>query len=389
VAATAIALCAFASCGKKGPPLAPLHIIPDAVTEVSARRVGDEVRIRFVLPAKNVNGPNPVNLARVEILAATVAAGANAPANRDFLNARYVVGTIDVEPPPEEANEREKGQTAEDPRPAAGEPAAFVEKLTDAVLKPQFTEVEPPPAAPAVPVPAQPAAAAPATPPVPMRIYTIRGIARNGRPGQPSARIQIPLGELPVPPAGLSIAFTETALQLTWIAPVPSLEDRKPPRFNVYAATGAQPVNTAPLTEMKFERPGIEFGKEECFVVRTVETYPTAQVESAPSESQCVTPSDRFAPAAPADLAAVASAGAINLIWVANTEADLGGYLVLRGEAPGDTLQPLTAAPIQETTYRDTTVTPGVRYVYAIVAVDRANPPNVSAQSARVEETAR
>jgi hypothetical protein len=33
-------------------------------------------------------------------------------------------------------------------------------------------------------------------------------------------------------------------------------------------------------------------------------------------------------------------------------------------------------------------VKPGVRYVYAVVAIDTATPPNVSAQ-ARVEETAR
>ena len=51
--------------------------------------------------------------------------------------------------------------------------------------------------------------------------------------------------------------------------------------------------------------------------------------------------------------------------------------------------RPITPTPIRETTYRDTTVTPGVRYVYAIVAVDRATPPNMSPQSTRVEETAR
>jgi hypothetical protein len=61
----------------------------------------------------------------------------------------------------------------------------------------------------------------------------------------------------------------------------------------------------------------------------------------------------------------------------------------LRGEAPGDRLQPLTPTPIRETTYNDATVEAGVRYVYAIVALDRAVPPNVSAQSSRVEETAR
>ena len=43
----------------------------------------------------------------------------------------------------------------------------------------------------------------------------------------------------------------------------------------------------------------------------------------------------------------------------------------------------------RQTTYRDTTVRPGVRYVYVVVAVDTADPQNVSGQSNRAEETAR
>jgi hypothetical protein len=62
---------------------------------------------------------------------------------------------------------------------------------------------------------------------------------------------------------------------------------------------------------------------------------------------------------------------------------------VLRGTAPGGTLQALTPAPIRETTYRDQTATPGVRYVYAVVAVDNATPQNVSGQSNRVEDSSR
>ena len=85
----------------------------------------------------------------------------------------------------------------------------------------------------------------------------------------------------------------------------------------------------------------------------------------------------------------MASEGAISLIWDSNTEADLAGYIVLRGRAGGATLQPLTQQPITETTFRDTTVRAGTRYVYAVVAVDKATPANVSAQSNRVEETAR
>jgi hypothetical protein len=49
----------------------------------------------------------------------------------------------------------------------------------------------------------------------------------------------------------------------------------------------------------------------------------------------------------------------------------------------------LTREPIKETTYRDTTARRGVRYVYAVVAVDRSTPPNRSAESNHVEETAR
>ena len=75
------------------------------------------------------------------------------------------------------------------------------------------------------------------------------------------------------------------------------------------------------------------------------------------------------------------------MIWDANSEGDLAGYLVLRGEAPGDTLQPITQEPVAAATYRDETVKPGVRYLYSVVAVDRAG--NRSAESNRQEETAR
>ena len=101
-------------------------------------------------------------------------------------------------------------------------------------------------------------------------------------------------------------------------------------------------------------------------------------VESEPSPVLCISPTDTFPPKAPTNLAAVASEGAISLIWEANTEPDLAGYVVLRGEAPGATLAPLMTEPIKDTTYRDTTTKAGVRYVYTVVAVDTATPQNVS-----------
>ena len=84
---------------------------------------------------------------------------------------------------------------------------------------------------------------------------------------------------------------------------------------------------------------------------------------------------------------AVGSVGAVSLIWQPSPDSDLAGYLVLRGESPGDTLQPLMTELLPETTYQDTTGTAGVVYVYAVVAVDAAVSPNVSEPSNRVTES--
>ncbi len=121
--------------------------------------------------------------------------------------------------------------------------------------------------------------------------------------------------------------------------------------------------------------------------------YGNARLESAPSETACTTFTDTFAPPPPGNLAAVGSEGGVSLIWDSSPGADVAGYLVLRGEigaaGPPATLTPLTAQPIRETTYRDDTPRRGARYVYAVVAIDGATPPNRSVESNRVEEGAR
>jgi hypothetical protein len=91
-----------------------------------------------------------------------------------------------------------------------------------------------------------------------------------------------------------------------------------------------------------------------------------------------------FPPKPPTGLQAIASEGAISLIWEPNTEKDLAGYIVLRAVAPSGTMAPVTPKPIQATTLRDP-VQPGVRYVYAVQALDKAG--NTSAPSSRSEET--
>jgi len=467
-----------AGCGKKGPPLAPLNLVPEPAGNVIARRLGSTVYLQMSVPLKNANGPGPVAVDHLEIYAVTAAPGALLPNNRELLTPERIIGRIPVKPPVIEDEATPPEDAPKDTRPGPGDTVTFLETLTEAQLKPQLlpspksaadhkggasgastlpsppagaapsatspaaspkpaeTEEEepaaPPPATPvpaagtasiggatseppvqppstapggAPPAPAagpgapQPAAGRGPAPPitVPTRIYVVRGITKRGRPGTPSGRLAVPLVPAPPVATGLATTFSENAVTVTWLPPLlerGSTTDLKM-AYNVYAVPKAEaatedmprPLNDKPLEVASFAHPNAQSGVEQCFVVRTLEIVAGAILESEPSARACITPRDVFPPATPKALSAVAGPGAINLIWDANTEADVAGYVILRAEAPGDTLQPLNSEPTRETRYRDTTVKPGVRYVYAIIAVDRVG--NRSKPSPRIEETAR
>ena len=152
-----------------------------------------------------------------------------------------------------------------------------------------------------------------------------------------------------------------------------------------------RPVNDQPLAATSHAGLEATLGVERCFHVRTVDTVDPVDMlplRSAASETACVLLADIFPPAAPTGLVAVAGAGAVSLTWNANAEADLAGYVVLRGRDPEAELEALTPEPIAVTNYRDTDVEAGIGYVYAVQALDRADPPNVSAASEQVEEQA-
>ena len=430
-----IALSALgAACGKRGDPLAPLRLVPAQMADFSARRAAQQVELRFTLPTANANGPGPIDLDRVEVYAVTVAAGALPPPNRDVLTNSRMVGTIRVKPAPLEGA---PPPPADDKRPAPGDRVAFVEELTQAKLTPVALPPPPPDSKPAAATPpvggatptgdapkpggaaaagAPPAGgatagappapgatppgsgAAPGVPPPPLtlphltRIYVLRGITRSGRPGPPTTRAMVPLeASIAAPSAVAARMPTEKAVAIDWTPPVAE-PGGAPIRFNVYRhETAGAPLNPEPVATAAFEIANEELGKEHCYVVRAIQTTQNVTVESEPSAPACLTPLDTFPPAAPKNLRAVAEEGAISLVWDPGAEPDLGGYLVLRGDAAaGGELQPITKEPISDATYRDTSVVAGVRYVYAVVAVDRAAPTrNSSPPSAQEAVTAR
>jgi hypothetical protein len=424
-----LAMAAGAGCGKKGPPLAPYVRLPAAPARVSAQRAGDDVYVTFTLPLLNIDNSKPADVRRVEVYAFT----ATTPPNRARqLELATLVATVPVAAGvPEGALAGQRPRTPDTPDGArAGATVTIKETLGPAAFVPRSL--------PAPPAPASSRAVAAPPPPSGLlrRFYVTVAFSDRGRPGPQSAPVELPLRAVPDAPSALQVEYTADATLLSWqpagglvgflldtALPLESLAEEDAPllpadplalppgptSYRVYRTeapdprvlpppNAALPVGTVPVQppitatpvfELTFTD-SVEFDRVRCYEVRAVRGVGADAVVSAPSERQCVMLVDVFAPAPPSNLATVVRPGAIDLIWESSPDADVWGYVILRGTAGDATLQPLNATPVIETQFTDTTVVAGTRYVYAVMAVDVRLPvPNTSGESERIEETAR
>ena len=413
-----IAVITTISCGKTGPPLPPLVRVPVAPANVSADRRGATVDLRFTVPSANTDNSRPANIERVDVYAITAPASVT---DEQMLKRGTRIASIDVKAPVDPDKAVDEDQPVEDADPAVGTgldqgvEAHASETLTADVLspadllkdvkrarKPLFDENRPltgPPSA------------------VPARVYAAVGVTRDGKRG-PWARRLVPLVPPPPAPAAPTIDYDEKAITVTWgsIRRAPETSEAVLPsraigttpiviRYNVYdvspavvngtsqagqagqsGATGNAGTKLTPtaLDETKFVDTRMAWGERRCYAVRAVESVGGMTIESDAADPKCKTLTDTFPPVAPANLKSVGSEGVINLIWDANGESDLAGYLVFRGT--GGDLGLITPTLLTEAHFEDP-VRPGTRYVYAVKAVDKSG--NVSGFSNRQEETAR
>lgn len=411
-----IFLCALGltACGRKGPPLPPFVYLPSPVGEFTARRVGGDIVLNFKIPTTNTNGIAPADLERIDIYAHT----GPLPAPADYLKHATLIGTIPIKPPPDPGASGAGGASGAPTEPMIeqGWATSVRETLTPALLEPgALPYVKQVPTAPPLPDVVETPGTVNLPAPV-MRYYVLMGVSRKNKKGPFAGPLGVPIStQLPTPPESPEVKYSQDALSLTWTPAAGG-----PPRFNVYevdeaGATGATgavgasgaagakgatgpkarvgvaqvlPANATVLLVPAFTDK-VAFGTRKCYAVRSVTTVGAIVIESESTPPACVTPADTFPPAAPKQLAAVSDDKGVNLIWEANTEPDLGGYIVLRGEGSGDTMTPLTPEAIHETSYRDSMVQPGHSYVYAVVAIDKATPPNRSEESNRQTEVMR
>jgi hypothetical protein len=422
------AIVAGAACGKRGAPIPPNVRIPAAVAKIDATRLGNDVYVTLTVPSTNIDESLPIDIQRIDVYGYT---GRSAPPTARFVELGGVVASIPVVAPPK-VDEDAPPPPAPDPSKGAlpGSAVTVVDRLEEDELIEGRVYIDPKAVAPALPpVPADRA-------PSLRRFYLAVPFSVRGRPG-PGMQAELALTALPVPPSEVRATYDSSGISLTWdpsggllgflldrvLPPEPTpfvASAQAPPKpaqqssdatvpagpttYNVYREVAPdelelpiasvrppgttvvpKPINANALAATSaFDE--LLLGRPRCYTVRAQR----GTIMSEPSPPTCVTPIDIFPPAAPVGVAAVPSEGGISLIWEPNSELDLDGYLVLRREAGDATLRQLTPTPLAEARYRDTSVESGKRYIYSVVAVDTQVPlPNVSAESERVEETAR
>lgn len=426
VRAASLLLCAAAvvcssACGKRGNPMPPLQRIPSGPTDISVTRIDNDVYVRLTVPSSNIDAVRPGDVARVEVYALTLDRNPTVLSGLDPDEMRELstlVASEEVRPVLPPALPPEEGKPAPPPPP----PLPGVDQGTVIVFR------EPLEAAARLPVdvPAderlagaeQPAAGwalgAPAADSVPRRYYYAVAVSSRGRYGPHSGMQSAPIGPMTAVPSQPVITVAETSMTIRWTPPADArgqaektegevLPSRSliplPPAtaYDVYEVVKNAspegplavpvPLTDAPVSATELSRDHATLGTERCFYVRAVETIDGVAVRGPASPVGCATFADTFAPGPPRDLLAAAVPGAINLIWEPSDANDVESYAVLRGEAGSATLTALATVAANELRYRDDTVKSGVRYLYAIVAVDKAG--NRSTESNRVEETAR
>ncbi len=330
------ALLICAGCAVPGEPLPPLLDIPAPVTSLTAQQTGTGIDLRFPIPQLTTEGTRPRRMERIELLVAYASPGAPPP---DMAKQGAVVKTWTAGEIPEgtvEIGHRES---------VSGEHAGN------------------------------------------RAWFAVRAKNQRGVDAGLSNIVAVDVVNLPASPTGIIATVTETAVVLRWSASPHSA-------FGGASATGVEyeifrapaEINTA--WESIGKSPGttysdstFSFRQSYRYSIRAIIASDVSTAVTGLAAPVEVSALDRFSPAAPANLRAIAVTGAVELAWSPNSEADLAGYNVYREQqgaeptAPAEAAAPrrkLNAALLDIPLFRDETAAANREYRYTVTTVDAA-----------------
>jgi len=322
---------AFAACGKEGPPVPPLRLVPAPVRDLTVLQRGTQLVFELGYPKTTPGGGLLGGITGVDVHEVAL------PAPREGEPQRL------------------------DPRQFA--PAAKLvhslkeSELANATAGDRLLIRLPAPA--------------PTDPPM-AHSYAVRTLGPRGdRSGFSNQAILVAQAP-PPPPEELNAIPAPEGVEISWLPPARAGETIK--GFNIYrreatARDYGKPLATLPPTQTRYLDTAARFGTSSIYAVTSVaRTAPL--VESAVQAEREVRYLDRFPPPLPADLVALAENGQVRLVWRSSPATDLAGYHVYKREPNGPPAR-LTTEPIDALELTDTGVESGRTYLYRVTAVDQ------------------
>jgi len=343
-----VALAVLAGCGKQGPPLPPLKAVPATTKDLVATQQGAQIVLTFTYPKTTAAGLALPGISAVEVLNAIRQAGADGKA-------------IAMDP-------KQFAATGKTLTKVAGA------DLTAATSGDRIVITLPVPPAPAKPAPAATPAPATtpapgATPPLQAHYFAVRTLGQEGDRSEISNVSAVVPKTPPPAPERLTVTARADGVLVEW-AGVPGAAGG----YNIYRRDAkerfhGQPVHVAGAEERSWLDSTARFGQSYIYTV-TALAQREPVVESAVGSEHEVRYQDRFPPAVPTEVVALAEAGRIRLVWKSVDADDLAGYIVYRRTGNGS-FERVTAQPLATPEYVDTAVTAGQSYGYRVTAIDK------------------
>ncbi len=317
---------ALAGCGYVGDPEPPALRIPVPVDDLLAIERGDRLVVHFTVSGQTTEGLLVREYSAVDL---RIGAEGVQPYNRDA----WLDGARRIEVAPPEQPGRVRAQT-----PA--EPWAGREVLVG-----------------------------------------VRLANRGGRWSEWSNLAAVHVIEPVLPPSELNAAAGREGVKLTWNG-----SGRPGERYRIFRRIeGAKEfLLSGETANTEWIDTNCEYGTSYEYRVQTLVPVADDIAESEPAEPVTIRPVDRFPPAPPAGLTAVAGFDSIELAWDSVEVADFAAYEVFRQLE--DSAEVTIAEGLTTPAYSDRDVVSGKRYRYSVVAVDAAG--NRSEPSPAVEQTA-
>jgi fibronectin type 3 domain-containing protein len=201
-------------------------------------------------------------------------------------------------------------------------------------------------------------------------MVAVRAWGRKGRPAAWSNlvafRVAAPLEQ----PSGLKAEATAAGVRLAW-------DGARGATFRVLRNEADLAVAEKP----EYVDATAQYGQSYRYAVQAVLKTGESVAESEVSDSVSITPEDRFAPAVPAGLVAVAGVRSVALNWERSREPDLKGYYLYRSVEGGPFQR--VGGLLEVPAASDPGIEPGRRYRYSVAAVDQRD--NESARSEPLE----